>query len=422
MVHEPQLDTDQNQHLTENLNNTEGVPAFELLELVRQQGRRIDVDMPLDVALDDSGGVAILASIRAGEQQFQLLRKDNQQGGKDIYLIEQEQFNFDRTAEDPYAPQPGIMRIAPNVPLVFGKDNTYGDNFTYDKGVAKEHFVVSYAVTEEGEEVLEVANMDNKKTTVVESNQEAVNQAEPAPAPKWGNQQPEQDLLRPKADSHRTKYSVDRIAQERAEDYREPDENAPYGYYKDRPILGRDSRSVMNGVYLGGSAREAIVVNADSILLRAAYRDLKEKIEKQAMHGDIRGMLTAAREMVAKVMPYDGDKVDKISAKYNGDQLVNIDEYILKKAGVCRHQGLFSAYMIERLINDGYLSGTVGVERNTVIEHGGSHGWAVFTPAESGDEDKIVVDAAQGFVGTKQRALEEGRWRYALATENYRSS
>ena len=111
-------------------------------------------------------------------------------------------------------------------------------------------------------------------------------------------------------------------------------------------------------------------------------------------------------------MKYDGDAVEELSATYAGDLNVSIGEYIEKGIGVCRHQGLLAAYIVEKMISDGKLAGKAKVERNTIQEFGGSHAWATF---EAEDGTEYVIDAAQNFVGKKQDARKIARaWDYYL--------
>lgn len=224
----------------------------------------------------------------------------------------------------------------------------------------------------------------------------------------------------------RTYTSRDRL-RKMEEAYKEPDKDAPYGYYFDHPIIGRHSPRLTDGVYTGGSAREAIVVDGTDEALEAVYRDLKRTLAggrigallSKRRNRDENAAQTKVFETVMRTvqqhMPYDGEKTDQISAQYKNDQLVSLGEFVRAKAGVCRHQGLLAGYLLERLVADGKLHGRARVERNTIEEYGGSHGWATFVTADGRD---MVVDAAQSFVGTKKQARQQaGRWDYYLPLE-----
>jgi hypothetical protein len=87
--------------------------------------------------------------------------------------------------------------------------------------------------------------------------------------------------------------------------------------------------------------------------------------------------------------------------------------FVRRGFGVCRHQGLLAAYLLERLVDDGILQGHAGVERNELPDAGGGHAWAIFHTSN----ESIVVDPAMGFLGTKDEARREGHHEYALDTD-----
>ncbi len=212
-------------------------------------------------------------------------------------------------------------------------------------------------------------------------------------------------------DASRTQMAVDRIRD--SADYRGPDAHSPYGYYVDRQIIGRDTQQIEGGVYLGGTAREAVTVDGDSPALREVYRGLLGRIQ-ESPPSDMRGVLVAIKDVVSEAMPYDADKAEAISEAYYGDKLIDLGEYVRQQAGVCRHQNLLAAWLAEKLVHDGILPPAgVAVERNTVPDMGGTHAWATF----KGGEEPIVIDASQDFVGTKQEARDRGLWEYSLPTD-----
>ncbi|HVV66947.1 MAG TPA: hypothetical protein VHB72_02655 [Candidatus Saccharimonadales bacterium] len=200
-------------------------------------------------------------------------------------------------------------------------------------------------------------------------------------------------------------------------DYSPPDESAPYGYFKDRQVLGRNSKKINGGVYLGGGAREAIVADGDSEIIDKVYRPLHTALRLARRAVPERTVLSAVRARVAQVMPYDGDMAEMISSRYYGDQLIPLSDFIKNRAGVCRHQGLLSALLLERLIADGLLEGEPGIQRNNKPDRGGPHAWGIL---KHDPKPAIVIDPAQGFVGTKQEAKALGHWDYDLETDlNY---
>lgn len=193
----------------------------------------------------------------------------------------------------------------------------------------------------------------------------------------------------------------------------EADQDAPYGYYMNYPIIGRNSPTVDGGVSLGGSPREAIVVDGRSNIMKQAYRRLIEEMRESFTDGDTlptQTILVKVMEEVQARMPYDELSVDKISKPHYGDNPICLSTYILERAGVCRHQGLLAAYFIENLINDGYLGGKVNFERNRIRGIGG-HAWAVYRENDT-NQNETIIDVAQSYVGTREQAFEDGRWKY----------
>jgi hypothetical protein len=212
----------------------------------------------------------------------------------------------------------------------------------------------------------------------------------------------------------RTHYAVARA--ESSNFYGYPDQESPYGYYYNRPIIGRYSKGVDGGVYMGGSSREAIVVDGDSPLMTETYDAIKYNLTSQLKSLGTMSeldMLQVVVNHVKDVMPYNGNKTSAISRQFHGDQLVNLSQFLENRAGVCRHQGLLTSYLTERLIRDGFLEGTVAMERNESPDNGGVHAWGIF----HGKETYVMDPAQKGFVGTKEEARRRHLWKYDLSTD-----
>lgn len=211
---------------------------------------------------------------------------------------------------------------------------------------------------------------------------------------------------------------VDRISDQAR--YRQPDMWAPYGYFEDKHIIGRQSQRINGGVYLGGSQREAIVVDdvADPRLKAIAggflYEHSKRSIWQRVVGAPAPSTvetLTQIKDFVRRVMPYDGQKTEEFSRQFSGDRVVSLGEYPTRGFGVCRQEGLMGAYLAEQVASVGRLSGYAGMERDTQEDFGGTQGWGTFTDSRSGE--LYVIDSAQDFVGTKAEARQQpGRWPY----------
>jgi pSer/pThr/pTyr-binding forkhead associated (FHA) protein len=203
-------------------------------------------------------------------------------------------------------------------------------------------------------------------------------------------------------------------------DFGPQDHEAPYGYYKNHPIIGRRTSSVKNGVYFTTEPNsEAVIVDDKSKALQRLRNELAAKYESR--HGakpaqNIEKVLKEINSFIRKVMPYSDRTSDRLSKPlYNGNKLIGLSEYVDARGGVCRHQCLLAAFLAESLIEKGILEGQVGVERNRDVDAHGAHAWAIFKTL---DGQTIVIDPAQNYVGTKQQARKEGRWKYDLPVDS----
>ncbi len=186
-------------------------------------------------------------------------------------------------------------------------------------------------------------------------------------------------------------------------------------YFLGRPKIGRDTR-INGGVYIGASAREAIVVDDEKHpRLADAYELLKDDLLKAQRKSKVAAWLLghkmpttldpftatkAAYQYTQQLMPTDPKAVKEI-VRGEKDRKVSLTSF-LGRGGVCRHHALLNAYFVEKMIDEGLLNGEVHVERNTAIE--GAHAWARFTPERG---DSIIMDSTQNFVGTPTQAQED---------------
>lgn len=197
--------------------------------------------------------------------------------------------------------------------------------------------------------------------------------------------------------------------------YEESDAESRHGYFDKRPIIGRDT-PINGGVYVGAGEREAIVVDdAKEQLLVDAYAELLERRIADVVKNDHRmnqGVLEDVFALVREKIPYSQAIVDEVYRKVlqspnNPNHKVSLGSYILHKGGVCRHQALLGAYLLEKLAQEGILRGRVSVDRNTVPGKGG-HAWIRYT----GSHGVVsIIDPAQGYIG-RLMDVKEDRWFY----------
>lgn len=195
-----------------------------------------------------------------------------------------------------------------------------------------------------------------------------------------------------------------------SEFYEESDEVAPNGYFGRRPIIGRDV-PVIGGVYLGASSREAIVVSENSKIMTEFYEIIRDQLDEARDAGvNIKSrVMKMVFDYVLEAMPYSQEGVDKIAKdfKLGKDKKISLDIYLLRQSGVCRHQALMVAYVLESLKRDGYVRGNVSVDRNTVKGLGG-HAWVRYTNSRG---EVYIIDPAQKYLG-RLRDTQDDRWFY----------
>jgi len=384
---------------TSGRHETLGMQATEERFLWSREQVQIDVNSPLYDRRETGSLLGIngliIASIDVGGSMFSVVDVRGTGARRDFCIVEDEEIYLQDGL--------GFKGIPKNKPIVLGRGH-HTDRFTYSPTVSNDHLEITY-----NDDGLFITNLEPTNDTVVTA-------CLVEPKVELRSLPP---LNRHVARDARTYRANERLVGH--PDSRSPDELAPYGYYKDLPKLGRNSTSVNGGVYLGGSPREAIVVDGESEELIEIYEDFLADLEASIVSDEIvtnEDALAKVMYKVQKILPYDDEKAEAMSRKYWGDKLVGLSEYLKgpQPGGVCRHQGLLAAYIVENLISDGVLRGSVGVERNTVQVMGGTHAWAIFKPEHG---EAIVIDAAQSFVGTKRRAYHEGRWEYRLTTDEY---
>lgn len=192
---------------------------------------------------------------------------------------------------------------------------------------------------------------------------------------------------------------------------RESDLGRREGFFKDRLIIGRDTR-INGGVYLGGSAREAIVVDdkKDASLDRIyqALLERRRKAEQEQGKAFKDGILEEVWDLVNQVMPFDKNNVEKVVATLTEpDAKIALSRFI--GGGVCRHQALLTGYLLERLSNEGRVGGKVSVDRNYVPGKGG-HAWVRYTNSIGA---VYILDSAQKYIGAlKDMDPTKERWFY----------
>jgi|GEM_PF-2314190 len=183
--------------------------------------------------------------------------------------------------------------------------------------------------------------------------------------------------------------------------YKPPEQNAPHGYFKGIPIIGRDS-PINKGIYIGGSEREGIVVDdGKDQILGQTFHELVTKIWEDLSPGktDPKPFLTTIFNLVREKLPYSAAIVYQVGGNLKDEEIL-LGEFVKNKGGICRHQNLLTAYLLEKLIKLKLIKGKVSADRN---KFGGSaHAW---TRYESETGEVFIIDPAMNYVGPLQNAI-----------------
>lgn len=184
-------------------------------------------------------------------------------------------------------------------------------------------------------------------------------------------------------------------------------------FYQGRPVIHRDSE-VDGGVYLGQGQREAIVVDSKKYpMLNELYREAKEMA---TVNGVVQKdkVLSAVYKTVEEHLKPNERAVDLLLIKYGveNDGKVSLDTFIKEKVGICRHDALASAALLEHFKKDGYISGKASVDRNAT--NAGGHAWCRYTNSAG---EIFILDVAQKFLGKLKDAKGQNRWEYERPEE-----
>lgn len=196
-------------------------------------------------------------------------------------------------------------------------------------------------------------------------------------------------------------------------------ENNSIPKYQDRPIIGRD-RPIDGGVYLGDTAREALVVDMKN---SPALLGICEKVKQNAWDGNTydnsKILMPAFREVAGIITIKNPDIVEQIIAErgWLGDRKVSLENFYREGFGVCRHMALGLGAVLESFIKDGILSGNVSVDRSMGTYKGreGGHAWVRYTNSAG---EVLILDPMLNYAGTLVNAMQKRQssdhiWNYA---------
>lgn len=213
----------------------------------------------------------------------------------------------------------------------------------------------------------------------------------------------------------------------------DPNDAALGQTYKGRPIICKDS-PINGGVWAVGQAgvviEEALVVDDREPSSRKPYDKLYRRAvqlasDKAGFHPHL--ALAATYKAVGEAITYSRSGLDQLLRQLarepgtKGDHAeglrpgtkVDLSWFLLGGVGICRHQALAAAYVLERMIGNRMISGTVSADRSVrwMGPSGSGHAWARYTPGPG--EDPVIIDVAEGYLGT----LEAAFYRRTMASQ-----
>jgi len=178
------------------------------------------------------------------------------------------------------------------------------------------------------------------------------------------------------------------------------------GFYQGRQLINSHTRINKGVLYVPGVGKmEATVVDFDKdSILKILYEDVLRKHIIKRVKFDKRFILEDAFNAIKSEIPYNLKYVEDVQKQYDGKK-VSLGFFIgQNKGGVCRHQALASAAVLERMVDEKLLAGTARINWNRHPCLGG-HAWAEYRTSQG---EVVILDIAQDCCGYPK----SGKWGY----------
>ncbi|MCI0382194.1 MAG: hypothetical protein L0207_03980 [Chlamydiae bacterium] len=150
-------------------------------------------------------------------------------------------------------------------------------------------------------------------------------------------------------------------------------------------------------------SREILLLNPDSSVLNGVYSDFISGLKKNLtleelftslslyLHSQIFDLKNCDEKSLKRFFqnwysnPNRTIKDFTIAKDHSYLPVLYLDEFILAKTGVCRHFTLTAAYLLDRMVKEGKLSGKVDFTRGEIILLGkpSKHSWITFISDET---------------------------------------
>jgi hypothetical protein len=199
-------------------------------------------------------------------------------------------------------------------------------------------------------------------------------------------------------------------------------------WWEGRPLIGQDT-DINHGVYAGTYSGEGITVDIQAY--PEEYQMLEDKVESKLAEMSELGvglprnelLLQAIFETVKETYTYSEKGVNRIIEEYGASnpdihRKIPLNAYIKEGIGVCRHQALTQAVLIEKYIHAGELRGKVSVERSAQYNPQNElegHAWVRYTNSAG---QVYIADTVQDYFGIlTDRSLDGAGWNYLRPEE-----
>lgn len=186
--------------------------------------------------------------------------------------------------------------------------------------------------------------------------------------------------------------------------------------YRGYPIIFRDDK-IQGGVY---KSYLDVAITVDPSRDAQTYASLEvATVGEVFKRGRIsrQNIISSIFDVVSHTMVYSEEVTKAVDQKKRADDTTDLSDYLREKAGVCRHQALACAWLMERFIESGDLDGRISVDANEILmadKHICGHAWARY--AESTDAASVtILDVAHNYLGPL--VSDETTWNYSRPEE-----
>jgi hypothetical protein len=192
--------------------------------------------------------------------------------------------------------------------------------------------------------------------------------------------------------------------------------------YRGRRLIGRDM-DIRGGIVKDG--HEVIVIDPDQD--PDIYWDYYHEAAKRAK--DESGEIVPSRvvgavfDTVRSNMRYSKKETRRVRLEHKlaSSQDIELGVFMRAGFGVCLHQALGCAAMLEDFKESGYLHGHISVDRNERWnpddeKDKGGHAWVRYTTLRGAP---YILDVAQNYFGSLEDSTEVAKWNYLRPEEEF---